>query len=271
MRIRDCHVHVREPITVDLARDWLEHSICDVAHVFSQDPEQTPDGGRRAIADLVGVAREFPEQIVPMAWIDPAHCDAPKIAEWAAGEAGVRGFKMIPQSWYPDDPRARKIYEIAEAHRLPIQFHSGILWQIGDRSKYCRPAGYEVMMDYPGLRFSMAHIGWPWTDECIAVAQKFRMVNQRAEDRDPYQAMVDLTVGTPKIYREDALRKCLACCGADLMMFGTDAGIGRRYCKEWAFRNDEALLRDLGCTEEELQMIFAGNAERFIAGTPPAE
>lgn len=266
MHIVDCHVHQSQLTDALAAAKWLETSGVQSCHLMSLDPTAQADGGREAVENLAEIARQLPGKIVPLAWIDPVHTQAPQIAEWALTEGGMKALKLIPTSWYPDDPRARKIYQIAQDHNAAIQFHSGILWLDGDNSKYCRPAGYEVMIEYPGVRFSLAHIGWPWTDECIAVVQKFKVMNRR-KDRQAFQAMVDLTPGTPTVYRRDALMKCLACCGADYMMFGSDSGIPSSYLPEGKWRRDFDLLTELGCTSEDLEKVFRTNAERFIRGT----
>ncbi|MCD6394370.1 MAG: amidohydrolase family protein [Planctomycetes bacterium] len=264
MKIIDCHVHQSAPTDAKTAADWLERSGVYACHLFSQDPIGKEDGGRGAIENLADIARELPGRILPFAWIDPVHPEAAKIAEWAVRDCGMLGYKMIPTSWYPDDPRAKQIYAVAQELAVPIEFHSGILWLRGDTSKYNRPAGFEALWDFPGVRFSLAHIGWPWTDECIAVVQKFKVLNRNDPERDPFQANVDLTPGTPLVYRKDALAKCVACCGVDFMMFGSDSSIPRSTLPEGKWKRDVDLLREIGCTEEDIEKIFYGNAERFL-------
>ena len=267
MRIIDCHVHC-DLTSVDEARAWLEKSGVDAAHVLSKNPVGVADGGRAGIENLAEVARALPGRILPLAWIDPMHAEAPRIAEWAVRECGMLGFKMIPTSWYPDDPRAKEIYRVAGELGVPIQFHSGIIWLEGDCSKYCRPAGFEALWDFPRVRFSLAHISWPWVDECVAVVQKFKVLNRRRPERLAQQAMIDLTPGTPLMYRRDALMKCINCVGVDFMMFGTDSGIPRSVVPEGKWRRDMDMLTELGCTTEDLEKIFSGNAERFLKPLP---
>jgi len=264
MKIIDCHVHLGQKLDVKTAKEWLEKSAAHACHLFSMNPIGVADGGRASIENLGQVARELPGRIVPLAWIDPLHADAKRIARWAIEDCGCTGFKMIPVGWYPDDAKAKEVYAVAEELGVPIQFHSGILWLVGDNSKYNRPAGYEALWDFPGVRFSLAHISWPWTDECIAVVQKFKVLNRRDESRDQFQAMIDLTPGTPLIYRRDALFKALQCTGVDFLMFGSDSGIPRGFLPEGKWRLDVELLTELGCADEDLEKIFSGNAERFV-------
>jgi len=264
MRIIDAHVHLVEPVDIETARTWLDDSPLEACHLFSSDPAGAADGGRAAIENLAEVARELPERVRPLAWIDPLHADATRLAEWALRDCGMAGLKMIPRGWYPDDGRAKAVYRVAGELGAPIQFHSGVLWLGADTSRYCRPAGFEVMFEFPNVRFSLAHIGWPWTDECIAVVQKFKVMNARDASRDSHQAFVDLTVGTPLIYRRDALEKCLSCIGADYMMFGTDGVIPREPFDKEKLQTDLRLLGELNVSPGDREKIFAANAERFL-------
>ena len=264
MEIIDVHIHQGDLRDARQVSAWLESMQITGAHVFSTFPRRTSDGGRSAIETLMAVAKELPGRIIPLAWIDPIADDAIQVARWAVKDKGVLGFKMIPNGWYPDDPRAKDVYKLAEDLSVPIQFHSGILWQAGDTSKYNRPAFYEALWDFPGVRFALAHIGWPWTDECIAVVQKFKVLNARDDSRDDHQAWIDLTPGTPGIYRRDALERCLACVGAEFMMYGSDGGVRDSDGPQIRWKRDVDLLPELGCSQEDLENIFAANARKFL-------
>src|SRR3712207_7071062 len=49
-----------------------------------------------------------------------------------------------------------------------VAFHCGIFFD-GRESSYCRPTFYEVVHQAPNFKGHLAHVGWPWVDECIAV------------------------------------------------------------------------------------------------------
>ena len=69
---------------------------------------------------------------------------------------------------------------------------------------YNKPFEFEVLFAVKGLRFSMAHMGWPWVDDFMAIVAK----NCFVHDPDFGNCMyIDLAPGTPGIYREEALRK----------------------------------------------------------------
>ena len=67
----------------------------------------------------------------------------------------------------------------------------------------------------------MAHIAWPWCEECLAVMG--RMKAAAGYDPSRWQSYIDTTRGTPAHIREQALANAVAFCGADRILFGTDA------------------------------------------------
>jgi uncharacterized protein len=265
MRIIDCHVHLRGKVGKADVERYLEQAGVDGAHLFSEDPQGRGEAARECIGVLARLASDLPGRIVPLAWLDPLHPGAARMAEWAVRECGMRGIKLIPRGWYPEDACAREVYAAAASLGIPVQFHSGILWSPGDTSRYCRPAFYETMWDYPTVRFSLAHIGWPWCDECIAVAQKMNVMRPKLD-----QAFVDLTPGTPPVYRRDAMAKCLAVVGAAHMMYGSDSCIPAQWWPTGSWKQDDALLAELGASSAERTAVLGENAERFMGLPVPS-
>ena len=90
-----------------------------------------------------------------------------------AAEKSIMGFKVICDRYFPGDKRAMEIFRIIAKTKRPILFHSGILWDGKPSSQYNRPSEFESLLEINHLRFSLAHISWPWCDELIAVYEKF--------------------------------------------------------------------------------------------------
>ena len=81
------------------------------------------------------------------------------------------------------------------------------------------------MLEAPGCRFALAHISWPWTDECIALYGKLQAAG-RTCGKD-VEMFIDCSPGTPDIYRHDVFRK-FALLGYDLsdtLIFGVDSNV----------------------------------------------
>ncbi|MFN2431584.1 MAG: amidohydrolase family protein [Gemmatimonadota bacterium] len=214
----------------------------------------TGDALTRANEALLGVVRGAPQRLWGLVTVDPREPTAPRrVLEYAERE-GVRGLKLIPHGWNPEDPAALDVYGACEEAGLPILFHSGIFIS-GRASNACRPARYESVRRFPRLRVVLAHMGWPWVDEAIAVA-----FMDPLKGRAP-QISLDLSPGTPPVYRRAALRKAFAVLGAEALIFGSDRffPVGAATIRE-RIAQDEALLRALGARPEDLQRIFHDNA-----------
>jgi predicted TIM-barrel fold metal-dependent hydrolase len=208
------------------------------------------------------------ERLYPFFWIDPLEAAAMDQAARAV-DRGVAGFKVISNRHDPGDERAMPVYErIAQAGR-PILFHSGILWDGRPSSWHCRPVLFEALMDVPRLRFALAHIGWPWCDELIAVYGKIQDARRQRPDLH-MEMFIDLTPGTPAIYRREVLTRLLTI-GYDVqrnIFFGTDCLTGNYkvdVARTWLDR-DRDIYRSLDIDGAVQEQIFAANVERFIKG-----
>jgi predicted TIM-barrel fold metal-dependent hydrolase len=204
--------------------------------------------------------------LYPFFWVDPTEADAERQVE-AAIELGAAGFKVICNHFYPGDERALALFRIIAGKRKPILFHSGILWDGQVSSCFNRPEGFEVLIEVEGLVFSLAHIGWPWTDELIAVYGKFL----NAFDRNASLAVemfIDVTPGTPIIYRQEALTR-LFTVGYDVqnnVIFGTDCqatAYNTQWARQWVDQ-DCSIYAEIGLQDDPVQSVFGNNLIRFI-------
>src|ERR1039457_3982584 len=76
-------------------------------------------------------------------------------------ELGIRGIKMVPDRWSPDDERLLPLWSTLADLGMYVAFHSGIF--LDERSsRFCRPAGYEGLHRVPGFHGHLAHLFWPW-------------------------------------------------------------------------------------------------------------
>ncbi|MFN2283505.1 MAG: amidohydrolase family protein [Anaerolineae bacterium] len=204
--------------------------------------------------------------LYPFYWIDPTETDALKQVDLAVGK-NIAGFKIICSTHDPGDSRAMRTYQaIADAGR-PILFHSGILWDGKPSSPHNRPANFEALLDVKGLRFALAHISWPWTDECIAVYGKFQDAMRHRGDLG-VEMFIDTTPGTPPIYRRDALTR-LFTVGYDVahnVLFGSDNHANQYnsdYARTWIER-DRAIFAEIGVDEATVDNVFGENLKRFL-------
>ncbi len=222
-----------------------------------------PVGHRAAIDELAKIVAPDPTRMVGFAWIEPTLPDAVEMVDYALGEKRLSGVKMLPNQWYPDDARAQAVYQRVEKYRKPMLFHSGILWTWGNTSKYCRPAEFEIMMEYPGIRFALAHISWPWTDECIAMCQKLQWTQPKRGHE--WTCYIDITTGAPRLHKVNALRTALALIGDEHLIYGSDnADPENPDAYRPNLAEDRDIFREAGASEEVIDRVFNKNALQWL-------
>jgi predicted TIM-barrel fold metal-dependent hydrolase len=159
------------------------------------------------------------------------------------------------------------VYEKAAELGIPILFHSGIFID-GRSGRFCRPAFYEAVREHPGLKVTLAHLGWPWTDEANAVGLIDLINGIRPEDS---QFRFDISFGPPPIYRHEVLKKALAVLGPRSLQFGSDRFLpcSGSHIRS-AIQEVDQLLDDLSVPEPDRQAIFAETAAAWL-GLPVKE
>lgn len=271
MKILDGHIHIEEE-QINRADFLQKLQLAGISGgvVMSLPPASFIKLGRPLSADwrldnlfawIEGTADLF-----PFFWIDPLEDDASDQVDLAI-RRGVNGFKVICNRFFPREKQPIAVFTKIARAGLPLLFHSGILWDAQDTSRYNRPAEFEALLDIPGLKFSLAHISWPWCDELIAVYGKFQNANKR-DDALSVEMFIDITPGTPPVYRQEALTK-LFTVGYDVkrnVIFGTDClthNYDHRWTSEWIAR-DNTIYRQLGLEQETLGGIYSENLNRFL-------
>ncbi len=162
-------------------------------------------------------------------------------------ELGFKAIRVLPWLWETPPSHARFYPVLAECCELGIPFctqvgHTGPLMP----SEYGRPIPYidQIAIDFPELTIVGGHIGYPWTDEMIAVCTKHENV------------YIDTSAYTARRYPQ-ALVSYMKRHGRSQVMFGSN----------WPMiRPAKALegIENLGLDEEARALFLAGNAIRVF-------
>ncbi len=264
MRV-DAHLHCTGRETADDVLRTLDDADTDVGVLLAPFLSEgyslhDPASLRRANDHLAALVRGHRDRLVGLAVVDPSTPGAGDEIERAV-EAGCRGLKMVPSGWYPYDDAVQPAFAVAARLGLPMLFHAGIFID-GRSGRFCRPVFYEALRDHPGVRVTLAHLGWPWTDEAVAVGLIDR-INGVPEDDCVFR--FDLSFGAPPSYRLQVLRHALAVLGPGLLQHGSDCFLpcpGAELAERRRWLSD--LLDETGADAAARERIFGGTATAWL-------
>ena len=207
-----------------------------------------PDGPLIANDDVAAWVRSHPDRLVGVASVD-LHRPLAAVRELrrCVRELGFRALRVIPWLWdlAPDDRRYYPLY--AECVELGVPFclqvgHTGPLRS----SEPGRPIPYldRVALDFPELTIVAGHVGWPWTEEMIALATKYSNV------------YIDTSAYVVRRY-PPALVAYLRGHGKRKVLFGSNH-------PAWPAVRCLEELGSLGLDAETAALFLHGNAERVF-------
>jgi uncharacterized protein len=173
--------YFRAPVTRksldEVADEYRERDLLGV--VLDWDDETVSGRGWLGNEWLAGLSERYPGTLMGFGSVDPYRTEAADEVRRAA-ELGLKGLKFHPtmQQFDPGDRRFYPIWERAEAMGMICVFHTGTCGigagtpgAGGTKIRYSHPAFLDsVGADFPGLTLIAAHFGWPWFQECLAIA-----------------------------------------------------------------------------------------------------
>jgi uncharacterized protein len=199
--------------------------------------------------EVAGWVEGHPDRFAGLAAVDLAKpMEAVRELRRCVSERGFVGLRVIPWLWEAP-PTDRRYYPLlAACVELGVPFctqvgHTGPLRP----SETGRPIPYidQIALDFPELVIVCGHIGYPWTEEMVAVARKHENV------------YIDTSAYTSKRYPPELLRYMQTRSGRRKVMFGSNYPM---------IQPVQALedLDALGLDEEVRELFLAGNAKRVF-------
>ncbi len=199
------------------------------------------------VAEWVGA---HPNRFAGLASVD---LDRPMVAvrelRRRVRDDGFVGLRVVPWLW-DAPPTDRRYYPLfAECVELGVPFctqvgHTGPLRP----SETGRPIPYidQIALDFPELVIVCGHIGYPWTEEMVAVARKHENV------------YIDTSAYTIKRLPAELVNFMKTRSGQRKVLFGTNYPM---------IRHTHALsgLEQLGFSDDAVADYLHGNAERVFA------
>jgi predicted TIM-barrel fold metal-dependent hydrolase len=212
-----------------------------------------PEGALISNEEVAGWVAAHPDRLAGMAAVDLRRpVAAVRELRRAVRELGFVALRVVPWLWGlpPNDRRYYPLF--AECVELGVPFctqvgHTGPLRS----SETGRPIPYldDVALEFPELTIVAGHIGYPWTEEMIALARKYPNV------------YIDTSAYTVRRYPPELVRY-LSSDGRRKVLFGTNYPM---------ITAEKALagLDELGLDDEARELFLAGNTERVFSLRPP--
>ena len=203
--------------------------------------------------DVAGWVEAHPSRFAGLACVDlnkPMEA-VRELRRWVE-EHGFRGLRVLPWLWEAP-PTDRRYYPLfATCVELGVPFFT----QVGHTgpmrpSETGRPIPYidQVALDLPELVIVGGHIGYPWTEEMVAIARKHENV------------YIDTSAYVPKRYPAELIAYMQSGTGRKKVMFGTNYPM---------IFHQQALdgLDGLRLDDEVRELFLAGNARRVLQVAP---
>lgn len=233
-----------------------EYANCGIEKLvlFAWDAETTSHMPKVTNEFVANIADKYADRIVGFASVDPHKKSALKDLRHAVTDLKLSGLKLHPQvqAFAPNDRTYYPIYSKCEELDVPITFHTGsTYWGAGleggggVKLRYSDPMLLDdVAADFPQLKIIMAHPGWPWQDQQLAIATHKENV------------YIDLSGWSPK-YFQPLLVTYMTKLIPHKFMFGTD----------YPMLSPQRWLQDfetLHVSAEVKAMVLGGNARKLL-------
>jgi len=237
----------------EMLNEYTECGI-DKLVLFAWDAETATHRPRVSNEFVAQIASKFPDRVIGFASVDPHKKTAVKDLDRAVRDLKLVGLKLHPQAqdFAPNDSKHYPIYAKCVELGIPATFHTGsTYWGAGlaggggVKLRLSDPMLLDdVAADFPELKIIMAHPGWPWQDEQLAVAMHKE------------NAFVDLSGWSPK-YFQPILVTYMSKLIPHKFLFGSD----------YPMLSPSRWLRDfeaLPLSPEVKQMVLEGNARKLL-------
>jgi predicted TIM-barrel fold metal-dependent hydrolase len=214
--------------------------------------------------NLAKVIQRYPDKFVGFAHHSPFNDGAADELRRAVTELRMRGYKLLaPMIDHPiEDEAAYPVWEVCAEFDIPVLIHFGIQGGGGGIAWHenINPLKlYTVARDFPDVTFVVPHFGCAWIRETLQLCWACANVSIDTSGSNQWVRWVDGDWTTKKLFR-----KYIETIGAGRIIFGSDSSY---FPRGFAIRYLEDQIRDcreLGLTDEQLNLIFSQNAAKLL-------
>jgi len=177
-------------------------------------------------------------------------------------EKKIVGIKLYPgyQSFYPQDERCNKIYDLAEKYDVPVLFHSGDTFGAKAPIKYSEPMHIdELAFNRPNLKIIIAHAGVPWFDQTMVILDRNRNVYA-----DISGLVWDGFNTKEGKYTAESLKRLIAWGSGKKLLFGTDWPCCEAKAYHTFMKDYVKFVKRLRLDKKIKNLVFYENAQKLF-------
>lgn len=235
-----------EPLPLSITLDAMDAGGVDRALLSAW---YGPEGALISNDDVAGWVAQAPDRLSGVATVDLRKPMTAVRDISARAREGFKAVRVVPWLWElpPTDRRYYPVYTACVEAGIPFCTQVGHTGPLRP-SETGRPIPYidQIALDFPELTIVCGHIGYPWTEEMIAVARKHPNV------------VIDTSAYTTKRLPPELVAYMKSRGGRHKVLFGTNYPM---------ITPAHALdgLADLGLDDETRQLYLHDNALRIFA------
>jgi predicted TIM-barrel fold metal-dependent hydrolase len=210
------------------------------------------------VQELCGMSERF----IGFASVDPKREGAVRELEHAVRDMGLRGLKLDPalQDFEVTEKAAMDVFAAAEGLGIPVLIHTGMSWAPETPIQRGSPLELEpAIRQFPKLNFVLAHFGWPWVWETVALMMKYPNV---------YADTSALYYDSPKEFIQFVFQQQIPTTVVERSLRNRLV-FGSNYPRV-EIKNMVHAIESLPLTEGCRERIFRANAERLLGNAPLA-
>ena len=182
----------------------------------------------------------------------------------AVTEDGMKAYKLLaPMLDRPvEDEAGYPVWEMCAELDIPVLIHFGIQGSGGGIAWHenINPLKlHNIAKDFPEVTFVVPHFGCAWIRETLQLCWACGNVCIDTSGSNQWVKWVDGEWDTKKLFR-----KYMETIGPERIIFGTDSSYFPRGFAEPYIRQQIRDVRELNYREEDIQLIFGGNAARLF-------
>ena len=208
---------------------------------------------------LLEVKKVAPERFALTCSVDPFRgvADGVKEIERCVKEHGFQACKLYPSydHFDPGDEHLFPIYKKLVELEIPMQIHMGYTPSRNAPMKYQLPHLLDPVGEkFPELKVIVAHMAWPWTEECMSLISRWENFHCDVA----YWGWF----GAERVLRK--IRDFGDICGFDRLLYGSENS--HTHMAPDMFRSFKTLAPKLGIkpiTDEEMDLIMWKNTARL--------